>query len=135
MKSAFITLLIISFVGVAVFGFVSMIFGAGHNGGCIAANRLGALCPLNNAFTLVVFHLDAFKYFSTVVFVFSLALLLVALSLVVFSVLPRPLSNDEDDDYIFSIQIGKFPTLLKSKEITRWLSLHINSPAFVAAAV
>ena len=65
MKSAFIIFLIISFLGVAIFGFVSMIFGDIHNGGCIAENRLGAPCPLNGAFTFVVFHLDAFKYFST----------------------------------------------------------------------
>ncbi|KKQ90745.1 MAG: hypothetical protein UT16_C0031G0006 [Candidatus Azambacteria bacterium GW2011_GWA2_39_10] len=100
MKFAFITFLIISFVGVAVFGFVSMIFGDTHNGGCIASNRLGAFCPLNSVFDFVVFHIGAFKYFSTAIFVFSF----------------------------------KFPVFLKNKEIIRWLSLHIKSPAFIPAA-
>ena len=134
MKSAFITLLIISFIGVAVFGFVSMIFGDTHNGGCIASSRLGAFCPLNSAFNFVVFHIGAFKYFSTAIFNFSLTLLLVALSFTIFSVLPRPLNNDEDEDFIFGVQRDKFPVLSKSKKITRWLSLHINSPAFIPAA-
>ncbi|MDO8743306.1 MAG: hypothetical protein Q7J30_02000 [Candidatus Azambacteria bacterium] len=132
MKSAFITLLIISFIGVAVFGFVSMIFGDTHNGGCIVSNRLGAFCPLNSAFNFVVFHIDAFKYFSTAIFS---VVLLIILSGMVFSVLPRPLNNDEDDDLIFSLQSGKFPILQKNKEITRWLSLHINSPDFTCQEV
>ena len=126
MKSALTTFLIISFLGVAVFGFVSMIFGNTHNGGCIASNRLGALCPLNNIFNFVVFHLDAFKYFSTAVFAAASLLLLAGM---VFSVFPRPLNDNEDDDYVFSTQGRKFPILPKIKEITRWLSLHINSPA------
>ena len=134
MKFAFITFLIISFVGVAVFGFVSMIFGDTHNGGCIASNRLGAFCQLNSVFDFVVFHIGAFKYFSTAIFVFSLTLLLVALSFIIFSVLPRPLNNDEDEDFVFGVQRGKFPVFLKNKEIIRWLSLHIKSPAFIPAA-
>ncbi|MBI2446485.1 MAG: hypothetical protein HYV51_01535 [Parcubacteria group bacterium] len=134
MKSAFITFLIISFIGVAVFGFVSMIFGDTHNGGCIASSRLGAFCPLNSVFNFVVFHIDAFKYFSTAIFVFSLNLLLSALSFIIFSVLPRPLNNEEDEDFVFGVQRGKFSVFLKNKEIIRWLSLLINSPAFVMAA-
>ncbi len=128
MKSAFITLLIMSFVGVAVFGFLSMIFDHAHNGGCIASNRLGAFCPTDSAYTFVVFHLGAFKYFSTAVLV---AVLLILLSGIVFSLLPRPLDKDEDDDFVFSTQRGKFPVLPKNKEIIRWLSLHINSPALI----
>lgn len=128
MKSAFITLLIISFVGVAVFGFISMVFGDTHHGGCIASNQLGALCPLNDALDFVVFHLSAFKYFSTAVLV---AVLLILLSGMIFSILPRPLDKDEDDDFAFSTQNGKFPIFSKSQEITSWLSLHINSPALI----
>ncbi|KKS44346.1 hypothetical protein A2567_00515 [Candidatus Azambacteria bacterium RIFOXYD1_FULL_42_11] len=130
MKSAFIIFLIISFLGVAIFGFVSMIFGDIHNGGCIAENRLGAPCPLNGAFTFVVFHLDAFKYFSTAVLG---VILLILLSGMIFSVLPRPL-NGEDDDFVFQVQGGLFPVLPKIRRIIRWLSLHINSPDFILAA-
>ena len=126
MKFALTTLLIISFVGVAVFGFLSMIIGDMHSGGCIASNGLGAVCPLNDIFTFVVFHLGAFKYFSTVILV---AVLMILFG-VIFSVLPRPLDKDEDDDFVFSTRSGKFPAFLKSKKIIRWLSLHINSPAF-----
>ena len=132
MKSAFITLLIFSFVGIAVFGFLSMIFDHAHNGGCIASNGINAFCPLNDVFTFVVYHLGAFKYFSTAVLI---AVLLVLLSGMIFSVWPRSLDDGEDDDYIFSTQRGKFPSFSKNKEIILWLSLHINSPAFILAAV
>ncbi len=128
MKFAFVTLLIISFVGVAVFGFLSMIFGHMHDGGCIASNGINALCPLNNIFTFVVFHLNVFKYFSTAV---QVVVLLIFLSGMIFSVLPRPLDKDEDDDFAFSWHVRKFPILSKSKKIIRWLSLHINSPALI----
>lgn len=134
MKFAFISLLIISFLGVAVFGFISMIYGGAHNGGCIASKRIGALCPLNNAFAFVVFHIDAFKYFSNAIFVFSLTFLLVALSLAAFSILPRPLNNDEDDDYAFRVWDREFKAFPKIKKIIRWLLLRINSPALIPAA-
>lgn len=135
MKSVFITFLIISFIGVAVFGFISMIFDHGHNGGCIASNRLGALCPLNSAFNFIVFHLDAFKYFSTAVFVFSLILLFAALSFVAFSILPRPLDKDEDDDAFAAIRIyelSRMTRIIKKINFNNWLSLHTNSPALAA---
>ncbi|MDO8676695.1 MAG: hypothetical protein Q7K16_03555 [Candidatus Azambacteria bacterium] len=132
MKSAFIILLIVGFLGVAVFGFLSMIYSEMHDGGCIASNSLSALCPLNDVFIFVVYHLGAFKYFSTAVFAVTLLSLLFG---AIFSILPRPLDKDEEDDYVFSIQIGKFPKFIKSKEVARWLSLHINSPALILAAV
>lgn len=137
MKYAFITLLIISFIGVAVFGFVSMIFGDTHNGGCIASSRLGALCPLNNVFNFIVFHIDAFKYFSTAIFVFNLTLLLVALSFIAFSVLPRPLNNEEDENFFSAMRTRVLPRttrINKKINFSSWLSFHINSPAFILAA-
>lgn len=132
MKSAFTTFLIISFIGVAIFGFLSMIFGDAHGYGCIASNRLGAFCPLNSVFDFVVFHIDAFKYFSTAVL--SVIFLIISIG-IAFSILPRPLNNDEDDDLAFSIRGEKFKAFPKTRRITRWLSLHINSPAFTRQEV
>lgn len=130
MKSAFVTFLIISFVGVAVFGFVSMIFGADHNGGCIAANRLGSLCSINNPLIFLVFHLGAFKYFSTAVFGTVLPLLLFG---IVFSILPKPLNGDsEEDEFIFSCSFFEFFCNFK-KQLNRWLSLYTNSPTFAVS--
>ncbi len=127
MKSVFITLLIISFVGVAVFGFVSMIFGVDHNGGCIVSNRLGSLCPTNNPIIFLVFHLGAFKYFSTAVFS---AILLILLAGTIFSILPKPISGDEEDDeFIFDYSFSKSFYTFK-EQLNHWLSLHTNSPTF-----
>lgn len=131
MKSAFTTLLIISFLGVAVFGFVSMIFGAQHNGGCIAS-KFGSLCPLNNPLAFVIFHLGAFKYFSTAVFGAVLLFLLFRSS---FSILPKPLNGDEEDDeFIFGYNFFDFFYAFK-RRLNHWLSLHTNSPSFTFAAV
>ena len=130
MKSVFITLLIISFVGVAVFGFISMIFGVDHNGGCIASNRLGALCPINNPLIFLVFHLGAFKYFSTAVFGTVLLLLLFG---IVFSILPKPLNSDEEEDeFIFGRSFFESFCIFK-KQLNHWLSLHTNSPTFAVS--
>ncbi len=131
MKSAITAFLIISFIGVAVFGFVSMIFGADHNGGCIVSNRLGSLCPINSPLIFLVFHLGAFKYFSTAVFS---AILLILLAGTIFSILPKPLSDDEEDDkFIFGCSF--FESFYTFKEqLNRWLSLHTNSPAYVFEA-
>jgi len=130
MKFALITLLIISFVGVAVFGFVSMIFGADHNGGCIAVNRLGSLCPINNPLIFLVFHLGAFKYFSTAVFG---AVLLFLFFGIVFSILPKPLNSDEEgDEFVFGRNFFESFCIFK-KQLNRWLSLHTNSPTFAVS--
>lgn len=132
MKSAFVIILLLSFFGVAALGFMSMVSEHMHDGGCIAYSGVGAPCFLSDIVSFVFYHLNAFKYFSTAVLA---AVLLVLISGMIFSLLPRPLDEDEEDDFIFSIQNRKSPILSKSKEIIHWLSLHINSPAFVLAAI
>lgn len=132
MKSVFDIILIISFIGVAVFGFISMIYGASHEIGCVASSLIGsAFCP-NNILNFITFHIDAFKYFSTAILSIILLILLV---MTVFSILPPPLDDEKDDfdDIIFSENNLKQNYNFK-KRLIRWLSLCINSPAFVAAA-
>ena len=132
MKSALTTFLIISFLGVAVFGFLSMIYGAGHGAGCIASVVGGsAVCPQNALAFLS--HLNAFKYFSTAVL--GVIFLILAVGLV-FSIFPPSLNNDEDDFAFAAIRINADArmTRIKKLDFTNWLSLHINSPALVETA-
>src|SRR3989338_8131201 len=126
MKSAFISFLIISFIGVAVFGFISMIYGADHGVGWVASRINGTgFCPQNGIMDFV-FHLDAFKFFSKAVFG---VLLIIFLSGIIFSILPKPLnSDDEEDDFIVALNKISGPRARFKAQLNRWLSLHINSP-------
>ena len=132
MKSAFTSFLIISFIGVAVFGFISMIYGADHGVGCVASRVNGTgVCPQNGIMDFV-FHLDAFKFFSKAVFG---VLLIIFLSGVIFSILPKPLNGDEEDDYIIAFNKISRPRAKFKTQLSHWLSLHINSPALNFKAV
>jgi hypothetical protein len=137
MKSLLTILIITSFLGVAVFGYFSMIIGVEHGGfGCIA-NALGrsAFCP-NNVFDFIVFHLDAFKYFVNITFGVFVAILIVGM---IFSILPKPLDpskGDDDDDFVLPFSAKVFDLKNSFKEqFHNWVSLHINSPAFALATI
>lgn len=64
-------ILLVSFIGVAVFGFVGMAMDPDHlNQTCLAANVQGALpCPESGALAFLNFHLNAFRSFSLAVLV------------------------------------------------------------------
>lgn len=64
-------ILLMSFIGVAVFGFVGMAMDPDHlNQTCLAANVQGALpCPESGALAFLNFHLNAFRSFSLAVLV------------------------------------------------------------------
>ncbi len=132
MKSLLTILLIISFVGVAVFGFISMIYGVEHGLGCIANNVGGTgLCPRHDI-TNFLFHLDAFKFFSKAILS---AFLIIFISGVIFSILPKPLNSDEEDDYIIAFNKISRPRARFKTQLNHWLSLHINSPALNFEAI
>ena len=59
-----------SFLGIAVFGVFAMSHGGHRYGGCVATTATGAPCPSeSNALVSALFHLNAFKNFSTAAFV------------------------------------------------------------------
>ena len=130
MKALFTTFLVVSFVGIAVFGALAMNHGAGHEAfGCIAAAANAVDCPEGaNLFSLATFHFDAFKNFSNAIFgenVLNLLLLALALVFVLavtvfssFFITPQPLRRLERT-------LGFFP---QKQELIHWLSLHENSP-------
>lgn len=130
MKSALTIFLIISFVGVAVFGFTSMIFGVEQGMGCIASTLGGSAFCQHGAINFVIFHLDFFKFFSTAVLIIILIALLAG---IVFSILPPALDDEEESDIFFSGIILRSSNHLKN-QLIHWLAIHINSPVFIAAA-
>lgn len=136
MKSAFTTLLIFSFLGIAVFGIFAMNHGSGHShSGCIAATAQGTDCPKEeNTIPFLTFHLDAFRSFSTATFGDNLAsafLLLIALVLIaalgviagISPARPALAMNYRRRQFLES---HSFPF---QRELTHWLALHENSPA------
>lgn len=135
MKFLITAIVILSFLGIAVFGVFAMNHGGEHGYGCIAATAQGvARCP-NQADPLafLTFHIDAFKSFSTAIVGSSLAsMLLVALALVLVSSLA----------WFFRNTIPAFSSLQayrrkqresfalpSERQLIRWLALHENSPA------
>jgi|SRR3989344_2640042 len=117
-KTVFIATITISFVAVAIFGFIAI-----GTEGCIATIANGGACPAAGNFTIVEFYLTAFKSFSTSVT--QLALLvafLVAIAVVIklsISQLPQPIvvrsSRDQQLQVSFSLPL--------QRKLQRWLML------------
>jgi len=136
MKVAFTILLIMGFLGIAVFGVFAMNHGAehGHNG-CIAATAQGTDCPKGeNTLSFLSFHLDAFRSFSTAIFGENLAntlILLIALVLAVaFGVVAS--INLAPSTLAINYYRRQFLESYSSpfrRKLTRWLAFHENSPA------
>lgn len=134
MKPLFTILLIGSFIGMAVFGFVGMHHGMqAHAGDCAAATAQGMDCPKQATLAdYLAFHFDAFRKFSTATFG-DIAASLLTLSLLVIAV-------------AFGASLGKLaPPKFAYYRLERpdsfgpssqyrfisWLALHENSPATV----
>ncbi len=131
-------LLLIGFVGLAVFG----VFGMNHGSGpshdmaandCIASTVKGVDCPIEvKSLDFAVFHIDAFKSFSlaTLGENFMSAFLLTFVSLLFAGLsffssifLRRP--QLAFYRYRFLDSFSDF----QEQEFTSWLALHENSPA------
>ena len=136
MKSIGIVLLIAGFVGIAVFGFLAINHGNGHeHAGCIATTAKGIDCPLGaNTILFAIFHLDIIKSFSTAIFNYDYSGSLILLAFIIFLVgwitrfkigfnLPRlaivQYCYRSRETYFFSLR----------QNLTGWLALHENSPA------
>ena len=137
MKSTFIIILLIAFMGIVVFGLITMNHRNSYDHkSCIVATAQGTDCPKGtDSLSFVSFHLDAFKNFSTAVFgnnILSIFLAIVALiSLVGFGVSLRV--NVQPPQLGLFSRRRRFLESFYSpfqKELTSWLALHENSPVF-----
>ena len=127
MNKLLILALILSFVSLAVFGFVVM----SQDGGCLAsALQNGAVCPPNaGPLAVAGFHLNALKIFTSATFGLSatvILILLAALSLALSFGLNLVLvlvQASYRQNYFSRAADSNFKSLLHS-----WLSFHTNSP-------
>ena len=134
MKSAFATLFMVGLLGIAVFGVFSMSRGSEHgHSGCIAATAQGVDCPQEKgALSLVIFHLGAFRSFSTAIVGnglggMPLLFLLFLLAVSVRSAREFPYAALRLQPF-FAYQCVAYPLPLRQR-LTRWLSLHEHSPS------
>jgi len=134
MKFLLTTTLLVSFVGVAVFGFSGIHYSdsQNHGGGCVFAASQGVDCPTQGSSVgYLTFHLDAFKGFSTAIFgesVMSLLLLVLASLFFIGRVcFVHSLFWPPKFALYRYRSKGSFP-LPQTQELTRWLALHENSP-------
>ncbi len=137
MKSAFATLLIFSFMSIAVFGVFAMSHGTGHesgSNGCIGAMAQGTDCPKEeNTLVFLAFHLNAFRSFSTAVFsqnILSLFFLAASLLLLARTAMGKLFAESVSLDCRSRLRQFFEPSGTHFQpQIIRWLALHENSPA------
>lgn len=69
MRRTITTLITLSFIGIALFGFIAMGHAINHGlGGCIASLAQKAECPTEgNVLTYISFHFSIFRSFSTAI--------------------------------------------------------------------
>lgn len=129
MKFAISLFLLLSFVGIAVFGAFVMNHGGEHNV-CIASTFFGAKapCPQKNPLGFINFHLNALKSFSNA-FVVFFALILVAGLGTVFSRDSRAAPSGFNSWRRLSLKL--LSTFSGKWKFVYWLSLHETSPTFV----
>lgn len=128
MKAALTAFLIVSFVGIAVFGVFAMSHEMGHGQSCIAAAARGTDCP-QSLFPLIALHFDTFKNFSTAIFGNVLLAFLVSLLAVGLVARIRAASPPLPVGHRLR-ELSAARSLSFKRKSVRWLSLHINSPAY-----
>jgi hypothetical protein len=133
MKSFLTILLVTSYIGVAVFGFLGMHHKGAHgNGGCIASAARGMDCPKEaGPIDLETFHLDAFRSFSLATLGESItSMLSLAFASLFFLSLVFPAAFFRPLQFVFYRQRFRRFFSREQQALIRWLALHENSPSF-----
>lgn len=134
MKFLLTTLLLTSFLSIAVFGVFGMNSNIqNHEGGCIFSFIKGVDCPKqNNLFNYFIFHINAYKDFVLATLnengINALMFAFMFLFFVSQAFFLPPLFCSPS--FVLYGHRFKNPFSLSQKqEFTRWLALHENSPA------
>lgn len=122
-------LILISFASIALFGFIVMEHTDHGHMGCIAATLQGGGCSQSKEFDFTIFHLGAYKNFSSSISagsfasqLFFLVLFFMAMLFIYPAVILSP-------NFILRPRtIYSPPTYSFTEEFMRWLSLHEQSP-------
>lgn len=133
MKFGLALCMLLSFVGMAGFGFLAM-SPQGEMHGCIAALTRGVQCPAeSDSFSSLSFHAGVIKSFSTATVgagVFAAFFLFAVLVLAFFYKSDEGVGEPFLASYSrYKQEVRFFASPLKQR-ILHWFSLHENSPAF-----
>lgn len=136
MKFTATLLVLVSFIGLAVFGIAFMDSGKHHESSfiaCVGSLTQGATCPSDNPVASSIFHLNSFRAFSSSPLTQSVALLLVTVGLLLAAAMLKAIRVG------FVSSLNTKPLALKKifetsyqpfkEEKILWNSLHENSPA------
>lgn len=132
MSRTIATILTISFIGIAIFGFLGIEFMNGHHASCIVSTASGSMCPDSESpLGFINFHFNALKNFSTAV---SPSFILLALSLVLILSFAFGLLREKLRASRITTPRPSGRALLDFRpplqaQFTHWLSLHENSPS------
>lgn len=137
MRSTFVTFLVASILGVAVFGAFNMNHESGHGttqDHCIAATAQGGECNRNaSPLDFALFHIGALKDFSLATFDASAvsAMVFVLFSVVIIALifLSRRLFQLPQFSWYRQKARGSLAPLRHTQKLTRWLAFHENSPS------
>lgn len=135
MNKLFTTILIASFIGIAMFGVFDMhAESQNHDGRCAFAASQGADCPKKvNPVDYISFHFNALKNLSTAIFNdgFFISFLLLALFMLGIS-LETLQSNIIHPNFSFVYRWHELKQyrVPPKHQFLRWLALHENSPTF-----
>lgn len=138
-----VSLLLIGFVSLAVFGFFGMHTQAqmnmdGHNmpaSNCVGAAVNGTDCPKQaDPIDYLTFHLDAFKFFSSATFGENvMGALLLAFASLLFTGMaffsPYLFKPPQLAFYKYRFRDSFSPP--QQQQLTRWLALHEKSPTYL----
>lgn len=130
MKFLLTTILLISFVSLAIFGATLMNHSMAGGTDCVASIMTGGLCPTGEI-QLFIHHLGAVQVFSTAVIPLSFTLLFLTLLLFVFVGL---LSFGKNPHLFLSLflfrRLRKTRLNYRNRTLLGWLSLFELSPSF-----
>lgn len=136
MKRALTIITVLSFISIAVFGFMAIGHGNEHKGrACLATTVNGQSCPKEFGLAgILAFHLGTFKSFSTAVFAQTIFMSLVFGVLALLwlqGIGSNSFSELDRRNFCYRHKYKKqSPVSVFKSENFRWLSLHENSPAF-----
>ena len=133
MKRVITAALILSFVAIAVFGFLAI----GHGQGCIATLAQGSECRnTGNPFAVTFFHLDSFKGFSTAVFNDASINFAAAFATVLLVIGAWGLAHSRRLSALPALAVRwewlqKQSGVIGKEKFSCWLALHENSPSAI----
>ena len=123
-------IVLFSFVIIILFGFSAMMYGADENMSrdCPFSAMRAPLCP-QNITAIILHHISSYRSFVSVPIDFGVMVALISIFLVVYAIIVASTSQSLLGLFApIGVIYSSPPDNPHGRNITRWLSLHENSP-------